>query len=139
MRPLFVKAAPKFVEARLLFSQRESGRGRRFQFKSSMHSFVPAILTGLSGMNALMQNPKLSPLDRQLAQSQRTRRSERASVIRTDSLWQTVFAHRGFTDGVNVFEVHFGYGLASDDVSAVRVRHGKRITALFVAAPEKSP
>jgi hypothetical protein len=98
---------------------------------------MTTILLRLSWMNTLMQNPQLSPLNRQLTETQWTHRCKRASIVGANSLWQSMLPDRSLANRIDVFEVHFGNSLTTADVSAMRVRNRERIATIFVAATEK--
>ena len=46
------------VQARLLLQGVGSGRVRRFDLEREMHPFMPAVLLGVAGRNALEPNPE---------------------------------------------------------------------------------
>ncbi len=79
MRPRFIIIAGETLETALLRRQVQFGRRHRLQ-QSEMEAFVPAVLLGMAGIDALVTDAQLDPPGRQRRQSRDARsNSGRAS------------------------------------------------------------
>jgi hypothetical protein len=103
-----------------------------------MHPFMPPLLLGLARLNPFMNNTQLHPLDRQPTQTPHAGRREREAVVGANALRQTVLAHGGITDGIHMLKVQLRYSLAPNQVTAVGVGNGERITAFLISATEEA-
>ena len=68
VRPLLVVALKEVIEARLLLQDIGRRRTGRFGLQRQMQAFVPPILLGMAGRDALEANPQPQPPDRERAQ-----------------------------------------------------------------------
>src|SRR5436309_2700292 len=88
MRAILVVLLLEPIKALLLQAQALRRRSRRLCLQRPMHPFMPAVLLRLALLDALMDNPKLHPPNRQPRQSRNRRAAERTSVICPDGIRQ---------------------------------------------------
>src|ERR1700675_1884495 len=133
VRPLLVVLAAKLVEGPLLHPPVGRRRTRRLLFQSTMHSFVPPVLLGMSRLDPLRHDVQLHPVHRQTRQSGEGPRGERRSIIGADRMRHTVLPKGRFRDRTYRLRVGLLHRLATQQITTVRIAERERIDALAVA------
>ena len=132
-----VEDLDKLVEASLLL-QEVSGRGLgSFFFQSKMHAFMPAVLLGMTGLDAFDADTETKPPDGEFAQiEQGVRRSKRHAIIAADVGGQTALFKKPLKYGESIVFPRRRKGLTSEEKTAGMVGDGERITVLAIAEQE---
>src|SRR5690349_2966833 len=102
-----------------------------------MHAFVPAVLLGMTGLDAPDGNAQAQPPDREPGEiEQSIRRGERNAVVGADRSGQTALLNKRSKAVVGeLFLVGF-HGFAQQEIARGMVGDGERITVALVAEPE---
>src|SRR5258708_2629678 len=92
-----------------------------------MHPLVAAVLLRMAGLDTLVDDAKLEPLDRQAAQPGEPARSEGRPVVSANEAWQAVLTKQPIEDGPDGIAVGALEPFAAQDVAAVQVGRRQRI------------
>jgi hypothetical protein len=76
-----------------------SWRAHDLFLEGTVESFMPPVLLGMSGLDALGHNPQLDPPHGQRRQSTSAYRGERRAVVSADSQRQAVFPKNALKNG----------------------------------------
>src|SRR5215813_7156691 len=136
VRPLRVVDRTEVVEPLLLCRQTGGRRRCRLLVERAVYPLVPAILLRLAGPDPLGPDAQLDPPHRQPRQSADPGRGKRRAVIRTDRLRQAMLLEGRREDRPHILLVGPRHRLTAQQVTAVRVGQGKRITAPAVGGAE---
>src|SRR5437763_429688 len=89
MRALVVELLEKIIEFALLLQTMHASGTSGFRFEGKRHAFMPAILLGMTGLDAFDGDAQAQPPDRELGEvEQRVGRSERNTVVGADAARQ---------------------------------------------------
>src|SRR6516162_2294269 len=133
VRPLIVVDRAEGVEPLLLAWQTGGWRRCRLLLERAVHPLVPPILLRLARHDPLGPDAQFDPPHRQPRQSADARRGKGRTVIRTDRQRQAVLLERRLEDRPHMLLVRSRHSLTAQQVTAVRVSQGERITPPAVA------
>src|SRR5215469_10252111 len=136
VRPLIVIDRPEGVEPLLLARQTGGWRCRRLLLERAVHPLVPPVLLRLARHDPLGPDAQFDPPHRQPRQSADAGRGKGRTVIRTDRQRQAVLLERRLKDRPHMLLIWSRHPLTAQQVAAVRVSHGERITPPAVGGAE---